>query len=77
MTQVVLNDILNSVISEFEKKVGVNIGTIKVNPRKRGQQKREIKIEVKKASKKCIEGLAAYKKILCEVEPFSEDAICS
>lgn len=74
MTQVVLNDILNSVINEFEKKVGTNIGAIKISPRKRGQRKREINIEVKRATDKCLDGLVQYKKILCDHDPLIQSA---
>lgn len=77
MTEVVLNDILNSVIDEFEKKVGTNIGAIKISPRKRGQRKREINIEVKRATNKCLDGLVQYKKFLCSQESYKSGPMCT
>lgn len=70
MTQVVLNDILNSVIEEFESRTDSKVGRVTVHAKKEDDRKRVISAEITRTGEKCISGLVEYKKILCQQEPF-------
>ncbi len=76
MTQVVLNDILNSVIEEFEIRTDSKVGRITVNAKSEADKKRIVTAEITKTGEKCISGLVEYKKILCNHEPFQKLNTC-
>jgi hypothetical protein len=76
MAQVVLNDILKSVIDEFEKNADIQIGAIRINPKTGVDGRREISVEVVSTGERCISGLVHYKKLLCQHEPFRDSRLC-
>jgi hypothetical protein len=77
MTQIILSDILEQVIKEFETTTGTQIGGIHVGPANSATQRRPIQISIKKVSEDSLTGLMRYKKILCDHEMFAEDDICT
>jgi hypothetical protein len=77
MTQVVLQDILNSVIEEFEKHTDSRIGTITIGPRQDERYQRIVTAEIIHTGDKCITGLAQYRQILCDHQLFREMPVCT
>ena len=76
MTRVILSDILNSVLREFEHNVDARIGRIQIGPGTGPDQRRMVEIEIKQADGRCLDGLMQYRKILCEHAVFKETAYC-
>lgn len=76
LTQVVLNDALNTVLGEFERNTETRIGRITIEPREAGRENRVIRIEVRSAGGKCLEGLARYRKVLCKDKRFRNEPFC-
>jgi len=76
MTRVILSDILNSVLREFEHNVDARIGRIQISPEMGPDQRRIVEIEIKQADDRCLDGLMQYRKILCEHEVFKETGYC-
>jgi len=76
LTQVVLNDALNSVLTEFERNTDTRIGKIIIGSKIKDTDKREINIEVKKVGDKCLKGLSKYKDVLCRDKKLKDEAFC-
>ena len=76
MTRVILSDILNSVLREFEHNVDARIGRIQIGSEMGPDQRRMIEIEIKQADGRCLDGLMQYRKILCEHAVFKETVYC-
>lgn len=76
LTQVILNDALNTVLDEFERNTETSIGRIVIEPKEAGHDKRIIRIEVRETGGKCLEGLALYRKVLCRDQRFKDEAFC-
>lgn len=76
MTQVVLNEALNSVIDEFERNTDTQIGLITIGAKGEGQDKREMRIEVKDAGENCAVGLTRYQEVLCRDSRYKSEDFC-
>jgi hypothetical protein len=77
MTQAMLQDILNSVIEEFEKRTDSRMGAITISPPQGKRHQRIITAEISHTGERCITGLAQYRRILCDHKPFRDMPICS
>ena len=77
MTQIILSDILEQVIKEFETTTGTEIGGVQVGPANSVTRRRPIQISIKKANEESLTGLMRYKKILCDHEMFAEEDVCN
>ncbi len=76
MTQVVLNDILNSVIEEFEERTDSTVGKITVYPKETRGSKRIITAEITQTGERCVSGLVEFRKLLCRHKPFQKLGVC-
>lgn len=76
MTQVVLTEILEQVVNEFEKRTGTRIGRIRIAEPNRFSGRRPSEIEVRCTGRDCLNGLMQYKQILCEHSMFSHSRFC-
>jgi hypothetical protein len=75
MTHVILTEMLERVLREFQKTTGTRIGAIHVRPEEPNGRRR-VEIEIQHADGDSIEALMRYKKILCEHETFMDEAFC-
>lgn len=76
MTRVILTDILEHVVEEFEHTTGTRIGSIQLSAEEPLTDKRRTIIEILHADSESLMGLLKYKQILCEHEPFTGDDLC-
>ncbi|WP_373501790.1 hypothetical protein [Desulfococcus sp.] len=76
LTQIILNDALNTVLGEFERNTETSIGRVVIESKDEGRDNRVIRIEVRSTGDKCLEGLARYKKALCQDKQFKNEPFC-
>lgn len=76
MVRTVLNDILASVIAEFEQATGSEIGPVRIGGKDSITGHRSANIEILRASPESLAGLMQYKKILCDHEPLRRSDFC-
>jgi len=76
LTQLILNDALNTVLGEFERNTETSIGRIVIEPKEEGRDARVMRIEVQSAGDGCLAGLARYKQVLCRDKRFRHEPLC-
>ena len=76
MVEVVLNDILNSVIHEFETATGTRLGAVRIGRPDAITDRRTAEIDILKADSSALNGLMRYQKLLCEHEPLKNSDFC-
>jgi len=76
MSHVVISDMLNVVLDEFEKNTDIQVGTVVIHPREEHHEKREVHVGIEQTRNHSVKGLSYYKKILCKYKPFEEDELC-
>jgi len=77
MSHVVISDMLNVVLDEFEKNTDIQVGTVVIHPRQEPHEKREVHVGIEQTRNHSVKGLSYYKKILCKYRPFQEDEMCN
>lgn len=77
MTQMILTEILEQVVNEFEKSTGTRIGRIHLAEPNRLGGRRRSEIEIHCAGRDCLDGLMKYKKLLCEHDMFPDSGFCA
>lgn len=77
MAQMVLSDILEHFVQEFETTTGTKIGSIHLGPASLITYRHAAQINIRRADSDSLVGLMRYKKILCDHEMFAEDKICN
>jgi hypothetical protein len=76
MTHVILTEMLERVLREFQNTTGTQIGAIHIRSEEPNGQRR-VEIEIRHADGDSLDALIKYKQILCEHEPFTGDAFCT
>jgi hypothetical protein len=76
MARLILSDILNQVLSEFEHTTGTEIGAIRISPAQGHRQERKTEITIRRTGGESLDGLMRFRKILCEHRFFSESDLC-
>jgi len=77
MTRIILTEMLERVVREFEKTTGTTVGTIHIRAPEPVSGERRMEIEIRHADRDSLDALLDYKKILCEYESFMDEAFCS
>ena len=77
MTRVVLAEMLERVVREFERTTGTTIGAVHIRAAESVSGDRRTEIEIRHAERDSLDALLSYKKILCEYESFMNEAFCS
>ncbi len=76
MTRLILSEMLERVVREFEQTTRTRIGAIHIRAEAPGRERR-MEIEIRHADHDSLDALLNYKKILCEYESFMDEAFCS
>ena len=77
MTHVILTEILERVLREFQNTTGTRIGAIHIRPEEPETGHRRVEIELRHLEGDSLEALMKYKKILCEYENSMDEAFCN
>lgn len=77
MTRVILTEMLERVLREFERTTGTRIGTIHMRAEDPVSGQRRTEIEIQNARGGSLDALMNYKKILCEYENVVDEALCN
>jgi len=76
LTNAILTEILDQVISEYERAVGTDIGAVHIGPADGKTGRRKAEIEIRPTGGERLDGLIQYRKLLCEHEGLNSTDMC-